>query len=127
MNFARFSLAATALAFFFFGIWLLIQPDALGQLGIQLTTESARVEIRAMYGGFEIGIGAFLVLALRRPQWYRPALLFQTLSLAGLGLARLVAALLAAAPHPMLFAFCALELIGALVGAIAYRRVAVLK
>jgi hypothetical protein len=127
MTFARFSLAATALAFFFFGTWLLIQPEALGQLGIQLPTDSARVEIRAIYGGFEIGIGAFFLLALRHPQWYRPALLLQTLSLAGLGLTRLFAALLAVEPHPMLFAFCALELIGALVGALAYRRVAGLK
>jgi len=127
MNFARFSLAATALAFFFFGVWLLVQPEALGRLGIQLPTDSAKVEIRAMYGGFEIGIGAFFLLALRQPQWYRPALLLQTLALAGLGLTRLVAALVAVAPHPMLFAFCALELIGALMGAVAYRRVAGLK
>ena len=122
MTLARFSLIATAIAFLFFGFWLLIQPEGLAILGVQLPTESAKIEIRAMYGGLEIGIGIFFLLSAFRPAWYAAALMLQTMSLGALGLTRLIATILADAPHQLLFVFCALELFAALIGFIAYRR-----
>jgi hypothetical protein len=122
MNLARFSLGATSFAFFFFGCWLLVQPDGLAGVGIFLPTETARIEIRSMYGGFEIGLGIFFLLSVMRPSWHRPALMLQAISLASLGFTRLVTTIIADNPNPVMYWFCALELMAAAIGSFAYRR-----
>ena len=122
MGLARFSLGATSLAFFIFGFWLLIAPQALGDVGIQLATPSAQVEIRAMYGGFEIGMGVFFLLAALRSEWFRPALVLQVVSLLGLGGTRLVTLLLTSGADRMLYFFAGLELLAVGIGWIALKR-----
>ena len=122
MKLARFSLGATALAFFILGFWLLIAPQGLGNIGIQLLNDSARVEIRAMYGGFEIGIGIFFLIAALRPAWFRAALTLQAVSLLGLGGVRLAALLMAPNAEKILYLFCALELTAVAVAVVALRR-----
>jgi hypothetical protein len=122
MRLTRFSLAATSSAFFVFGCWLLVQPEGLSGLGIYLPSDTAKVEIRSMYGGFEIGLGMFFLLAVMRPSWHRPALMLQAITLACLGSTRLITTLLASNPHPLLYWFAALELTAALIGGIAYQR-----
>lgn len=42
-----------------------------------------------MYGGMELGLGAFFALALAKPEWMRPALAAQALGLGTLAGARL--------------------------------------
>ena len=121
MILARFSLIAVAIAFLFFGVWLVVRPEDVAGLGIVLPSETAQVEIRAMYGGFEIGLGLFFVLAVTRSSWHRPALMLQAISLASLGLTRLISTLLASSPHPLLYIFAALEITAAVIGFIAYR------
>jgi hypothetical protein len=122
MRLARFSLAATSFAFFVFGCWLLVQPEGVAGLGIHLPSDTAKVEIRSMYGGFEIGLGIFFLLAVMRSSWHRPALMLQAIALASLGSTRLITTLLASNPHPLLYWFAALELAAALIGGIAYQR-----
>ena len=46
-------------------------------------------EIRAFYGGLELGLAAFFVLALQRPSWFAPALMLQALALGATAAARL--------------------------------------
>jgi hypothetical protein len=122
MGLARFALGATSLAFFIFGFWLLIAPQALGDIGVQLTTPSAQVEIRAMYGGFEIGLGVFFLLAAMRPEWFRPALVLQVVSLLGFGGTRLVTLLLTPGADRLLYFFAALELLAVVIGWFALKR-----
>jgi hypothetical protein len=122
MGLARFSLGATSLAFFIFGFWLLIAPEALAKIGIQLANDSAKVEIRAMYGGFEIGMGVFFLLAAMRPEWFRPALVLQVVSLLGLGGVRLVTLLMAPDADRLLYLFAGLELVAVVIGYLALRR-----
>lgn len=83
------SLYLSALAFGGFGFWLLVWPEAMGRLGLELTTPAAVTEIRAFYGGLELGCAAFFVLAARRTAWHAPGLLLQATSLGGAALARL--------------------------------------
>ena len=56
-------LALCALGFFGFGLWLLVDPaGALGKIGIAALSPTGTVELRAFYGGMEIGLGLFLGL-----------------------------------------------------------------
>ena len=79
-----------AIGFAFFGVWLIAMPRALAGVGIPADNANARAEIRAMYGGFELGIAAFLGFCLLRPEWTEPGLWFQLLALGGLALGRLI-------------------------------------
>ena len=90
MTLARLSLGVSALAFAFFGVCFLIAPTSLGRIGAMLYHPNAVTEIRAFYGGLELGIAAFFVLALQRPAWFVPALMLQALALGATAAARLV-------------------------------------
>jgi hypothetical protein len=84
MPLARLSLGLTAAAFGGFGAWLLVKPDALGKVGVEVPTPAARAEIRAFYGGLELGMAAFFAAAAARPTWFEPALILQSATLGGL-------------------------------------------
>lgn len=89
MQLARFSLGLTAAAFGGFGMWLLFKPGALANVGVELPTPAARAEIRAFYGGLELGMALFFAAAAARPEWFRPALVVQSASLGGAALGRI--------------------------------------
>lgn len=78
------------LTFAFFGLWLILKPSALRGVGVVAENADGRAELRAMYGGFEIGLAAFLALCLLRPDFTEPGLWMQLLALGGLGIGRLV-------------------------------------
>ena len=84
-------LALCAFGFLGFGLWLLFEPAALEKVGIGATTKVGTVELRAFYGGMEIGLGLFLALCLARPEWRAAGLWLVLLANGGAGLARLLA------------------------------------
>ena len=85
-------LALCALGFFGFGLWLLAEPaGALGKIGIRATSDVGLVELRAFYGGLELGLGLFLAWCAFRPEWREAGLWLVVLANGGLGLARLLA------------------------------------
>jgi hypothetical protein len=85
-------LALCALGFLAFGSWLLAEPTgALGRIGIQARSAVGLVELRAFYGGMEIGLGLFLAGCCARPQWQPAGLWLVVLANGGAGLARLFA------------------------------------
>lgn len=49
-----------ALLYLTLGVWLLIWPEGLGVVGLSAETPAARTELRATYGGLELGLFAFL-------------------------------------------------------------------
>lgn len=64
----RLILLVAALVFALFGVWLTLQPQRIGDWAeVHAPTPTARTEIRAFYGGLELGLAAFLVLAAFRP------------------------------------------------------------
>ena len=85
-------LALCALGFIGFGLWLLLDPAALEKIGIQATSKVGAVELRAFYGGMELGLGLFLGLCLWRDEWQAAGLWLVLLANAGAGLARLLSA-----------------------------------
>ena len=84
-------MALCALGFLGFGFWLLSDPAALEKVGIQAASKVGTVELRAFYGGMEIGLGIFLAMCLWRPEWQSAGLWLVLLANGGAGLARLLA------------------------------------
>ena len=102
-----------AIGFAFFGLWLLLRPRALAGVGIPADNANARAEIRAMYGGLELGVAAFLGFCLMRPEWTEPGLWFQLLALGGLALGRLIGiAVERGGTSRILWLFAGLEVVG---------------
>jgi peptidoglycan/LPS O-acetylase OafA/YrhL len=122
MNLPRLSLRLAALAFAGFGVALLVRPALLGTLGIELGRPAAVTEIRAFYGGLELGLAVFFALASTRDEWLRPALFAQAASLGGIVLARLVGFAIDGSAEPLLLLFAAIETTGAVLAIAALRR-----
>jgi len=109
------------LIFTFFGTWLFAIPSALEGIGIQLTTAEAIIDVRATYGGLELGLAAFLFIAQGRPDWHRAALLLSALCIGGFGVGRLGGILIAGESTALMWFFLAIEVVGAAVLVWAYR------
>lgn len=82
MKFAKGVLVVTGLMFLVFGIAFVAAPARLGGwVHLDAAHPVARTELRAFYGGLEIGLGIFLLLCSRRPGWHVPGLLASALIL----------------------------------------------
>ncbi|KDN72785.1 membrane protein [Streptomyces olindensis] len=90
------SLCTGAVALFFLGMGLygLVAPRALIRpFGIELTVPEARAEVRAVYGGFGVAVGALLAWAAlgATGDLRSGVVLTVAVSLAGMAFGRLVA------------------------------------
>ena len=90
MKLAKLSLIITANGFAGLGITLLIFPGLLEIVGVMELTGSGTIEIRAFYGGLELGIALFFLLAINRPKWLKPALVLQVCILGGVAIGRML-------------------------------------
>ena len=61
----------------------------LERADVRARSANGTTELRAMYGGLELGLGAFFATAAAKPEWMRPALLAQTLGLGAVAGSRL--------------------------------------
>lgn len=101
------------------GLWCLIDPvGALAPVGVGALDPAGVVELRAMYGGLELGVAAFLVWAARSPGLLRAGAMAATLEIGGLGLVRTISWLIVAPAGWMLPFLCAAELGGSGLGAL---------
>ena len=90
---ARAYLIIAGLMWVAYGIYLLVMPQALaGTAGVTATTVTGVIELRAMYGGLEMAVGAFALAAALPPGMLTSGLLAMGLACAGLGLTRLCSA-----------------------------------
>ncbi|HLD64925.1 MAG TPA: DUF4345 family protein [Pseudomonas sp.] len=90
MLFARILLALQALALVGLGLAYFIRPHEMSNLsGMLLMAPAAITDVRAYYGGLQIGLGVFLLLAMSRLELVRAALMLLVLVYAGLALGRL--------------------------------------
>ena len=73
------------------GIGCLIDPvSMLAPIGVTPVNDAGLVELRAMYGGLEVGFALFLGWCLYKPELLRVGLLAATLEIGTMGLVRLV-------------------------------------
>jgi len=56
----RVVLGLGALLYLSLGVWFLISPEALSLVGLSADNPAARTELRATYGGLELGLFVFL-------------------------------------------------------------------
>lgn len=91
MNRSRFVLTLSAAGFLGFGLAFALRPLPMAQItDIGLPTATARIDFRATYGGFQIGVGAFLLACVSRPAWVEPGLWAAGAALAGVAGVRLL-------------------------------------
>ena len=89
-TFSIIVLVLAGLGFLGFGLWLAVDPvGGLAGVGIAGTSPAGVVELRAFYGGLEIGLGLFLLVCAARPDWRVPGLWLVLLGNLAIGLTRL--------------------------------------
>ncbi len=88
MKLQKFALGLAAAGFAIFGLLLFIAPGLLESAGVGALSISGKVELRAFYGGIELGLAAFFALSAKRPAWVTPALAALVFTMAGVVLLR---------------------------------------
>ena len=90
MLFARIVLIIQIVALAGLGLAYFIRPEEMASFsGALLMGNAAVTEVRAYYGGLQLGLAAYLAMALTRLDLLRPALMLLVLLYAALALARL--------------------------------------
>lgn len=110
-----------AVLFTGFGVWFLVAPQGLEGIGIFADGGSARTDIRATYGGFELGMAAFLFLCAGRVDWLRVGLVAATLTVGGFALGRGVGILIEGSAEPLMWFFLGIEAAYSAAGALCLR------
>jgi hypothetical protein len=119
---ARAVLWLSAAPFVGIGLAFLIAPATMsGYVGVTLAGATADGDVRAVYGGLQLGCGAFLASCAAKRGWLSAGIAAQLLLFSGLFGARLVCWIVAGPPDPLGFALHGAELLGILAGAIAWR------
>jgi hypothetical protein len=115
MTLAKIVLRVGALVFAAIGIGFLVNPiEWAAVVDIPLPTATARTDLRATYGGFDLAIGVFLGWCALRTDWIRPGLAAMGLA-AGFGGGRLLGILIEGSATPLMLGFAAIEAVAALV------------
>jgi hypothetical protein len=90
MGVPRAVLLVNAAVFIAFGVAFLIAPVKVGGwLDLTPSVNTGRTELRAFYGGLELGWGAFFTVAALRKNWHVPALVAALFGYVGLVGARI--------------------------------------
>lgn len=90
MLFARILLAAQAVILAGLGIAYFVRPEEMANLsGMLLMAPAAVTDVRAYYGGLQIGLATYLLLAMNRPDLTRAALTMLVLLYTAMALARI--------------------------------------
>jgi len=89
MVFARIVLCLSGLLFVGFGGWMLLRPEALGAfVKLDAGDPATLAEVRAFYGGLEIGLGLFLLGAAAIRRAVVPGLVLVLLACGGTAIGR---------------------------------------
>ena len=124
MTLARALIFVSAVIFVVVGAGFLLFPKRYGDvLEISLPTAMARTDVRATYGGLELGFGIFLILCVARREWVRPGLWALALTVGGFAIGRLVGFVAEGTINNFMLFFLALELAVALLALFLLRRV----
>lgn len=111
------------LSFLLIGINTFHDPlAAMAPVELNINTVSALNELRANYGGLQIGMGLFLLVGLCCKNYVRPALLAEALIVGGLAVGRLVSIALDGQPNAFVQGLIVLESVIALLSLALYLR-----
>ena len=97
MLMGKLILSASALVLIAYGFMSLIAPTLpAGLAGLVISNGDGFAEIGAMYGGLQIGLGLYCLLAVLRPEYYRAGLVLLVTVIGSVALARSLGALITA-------------------------------
>lgn len=123
MTLARAALLLAAVVFAGLGIGFLIAPVQWASVvEVSLPTATARTDLRATYGGFDLAVGVFLGLCALRTDWIRPGLVALGLAAAGFAGGRLLGILLEDTASPLMLSFAVIESATACLAFVLLRR-----
>lgn len=123
MLIARLILAANSLGFTLFGLLFLFWPEAMiTRVGLQVMAPTALIDIRATYGGMELGIAALLGYCAVSIGGTAFGLFAATCAFAGLAIGRLVAIVLSGGASGFTWFLFTLEATSLLADIYALRR-----
>jgi hypothetical protein len=91
---ARGLLLASASGFCAFGAATFVHPPIVGLVDIELASPTAATDVRAVFGGMELGLGAFVVWCAADAARHRVGSVAVMLVFGGMVLGRVVGALL---------------------------------
>lgn len=118
--FVRWMLGILAAVFLLLGLAFMFLPKMMiGALGIKAESGLALADIRAVYGGLDLALGILLVICFLRKEW-ATGLAIGTLAYTCLFAGRLVGILVDGANDILTFGLFALEVLGAVLAALAW-------
>ncbi|MEM8861080.1 MAG: DUF4345 family protein [Chloroflexota bacterium] len=87
----RIFLYVAAAFYLLFAILYMVFPLTLaGAMGVTTADSTGIIDIRAVYGGFQLGLAIFLFWAAGAEEWTYPGLLITVLTTGGIAIVRLV-------------------------------------
>jgi len=120
---AKAGLLFAALVFVIIGGGFLVAPVEWAAIAdIVLPTAMARTDLRATYGGFNVGMGLFVACCAFRSEWMRPGVLGVALAAVGYGGGRLVGIVVEGTASPVMLFFLVLEVVIASIAFSVFRR-----
>ena len=123
MGFARAYLYFVGAIGLLFGIWYLVAPTGLTDpTGFGPLGPNALTDVRATYGGLQIGTGLFLLWAVRDASRVRTALVLQALLIGAVALSRAFGIAVDGPPNGVLVGALVTELSLTLLALIALSR-----
>jgi hypothetical protein len=122
MSFDRGVLAVAAAVVFLAGVACVASPASFGQQAGLAATPSGLTEIRAFYGGLQIGLGCFLIWCVRRQTLIRAGLLLVGFTVGAIGAFRVLGMLVDRAPTTYHAANLVVEVVTVAVVAVALAR-----
>ena len=121
MSFPQVVVLLSAVPFAGVGLAFLVSPDSMAALiGLSLPDATAQADIRAVYGGLQLGCAGFLVYCAVGSSFVRPGLVAQLTLYSGLFLARLYSYAVSGLPSSIGYALHAGEAIGVVFGVAAW-------
>ncbi len=123
--FIKLTLALATLGLLGFGVAMLIVPaQLLAPVGLEIEGGAAFTEIRAFYGGLEIGLGLALLFCLLRPALHRQGLQLSALCYGCVALTRAASMLLEGVGGVFLWVALGLETVLTVASLVAMRSLA---
>ncbi len=86
---SRAFMLVAGLTWLLLGLWCFLRLQALGLIGIVSTGATGDIELRALYGGMQIGFGALMIAGALRSAWQRGVLLAMAFMIGATFLGRL--------------------------------------
>ena len=122
MTFPRTVLFLSACVFAFFGAWAFFDPASqVSLVDVGVPNATAKADARAQYGGFTLGMGAFLFVCFARREWTAAGLAGSALTLTGFVAARVLSVAVEGSVSPAIYYLMAGEGSGAVLSFVGWR------